>query len=380
MATIVTVVDSSGSYRPTFSWGPFPHSSYLYAVTIDGLTGQVLIYRSADAGATWALYDSSGPTVNLVFGRPAVVQDGSLLRVVYFAVVSSLNAVEHRALNLSTGSWTSAVTSGELVEMTHAPVACAFGPGGIFVAYGKKHSVDGITESLTVVQVFNGSSWGAAQTIKDPSSEFSSPQYCTAAADGGVHLGFLSGTPTIGSHYVKFSTSGTFGSTYFGGNGFNAISFTSGATEYLCVASYSPGDSSIKCNVSAIANPSVWTQKTVYTRNASTEVATGVGAFALVWAGASIHCFFWWRQNSAPLQRLRKSCLPFASSTASWSSPIEIATGSDLSMVMSGYAEGDEARVVYSRSNVTSANYLRFFTEALVSCAVPDCCCYDFAY
>lgn len=380
MATIVTVVNSSGSYRPQYSWGPFPHASYLYVVTIDGLTGQVLIYRSADTGATWTLYNSSGPVVNSSFGRPAVVQDGDLLRVVYFVFVSSLNAVEHRSIDLSTGTWSSAVTSSEQIEMTQSPVACVFGPGGIFVAYAKKHSVGGVTESLTVVQVFNGASWNAAQTIKDTSSDYSIPLYCCPANDGGVHFGLRAGSPTLGSHYVKFSTSETFGTVYSGPNGRVALAFVSGSTEYIAVAFFSPADFAIRCAISALAVPPVWTLKTIYTRNASTEQATGAGAFTLVRSGKSLHCIFWWRQNTAPLQRLRKSCLPFADAAASWSTATEIATASDNTAVMSGYMEGSQSRIVYSRSDVTSANYVRFFTEDMVSCAGPDCCCYDFAY
>lgn len=375
MATIVTIVDSSGSYRPTNSYGPFAYGAYLYVVTCDGLTGQVLVYRSNDSGATWSLYDDTGPD-NLISGgvvvEMGVCLDGSLLRVAYFPDGAGPTwEIEHSALDLDTGTWSSPVASGETVTPAGPIKGCLWAAGGIFAAYTKEFT-SGITSTLTVVQVFNGSTWSAAQTIASGSA-FSTPQYCCTAADGGVHLGFNSS----GQHYVKFSDLEVFGTVYSASTGNSAIAFTSGATEYLCVAFVS--GTLMRCTISAIADPTTWTTKTIYTRDAGTEFAIS-GSYALVRSGGSLHCFFWWVQTDSS-QKLRKSCLPFADGGGAWSTPTEIATqssGDAGSSYMTGYVSGSQARIVYSPRLVSASNYVRYLNETLVGCA--GCCCADYAY
>jgi len=376
VATIVTIVDSSGSYEPTTSYGPFAYGSYLYAVTVDGLTGQVLVYRSSDSGATWSLYDDNGPVTRIfspssVVARMAVCLDGSLIRLGYLPENGlSTCEVTHQAINLDTNTWSAATGSGETITPAAGVEGCNWGAGGIFTAVPKEFT-SGSTAFLTVVQVYDGSSWGTAQTIAqdDP---FSAPSYCCPAADGGVHLGFS----YIGQYYVKFSPSQVFGTVYSAFVGNSAIAFTYQGTEYLCVAFIS--SPSIRCSISAIADPTTWTTKTIYTRDAGTEIGTS-GSYGLFRSGGSLHCLFWWVQSDSS-QKLRKSCLPFTDTAASWSTASQIATqssGDPGSSYLTGYMAGSQARAVYAPRIVSSSNYIRYLTESLDSCS---CCCANFAY
>ena len=376
MASIVTIVDSSGSYQPTQSHGPFAYGSYLYVVCTDGLTGQTLIFRSSDSGATWSLIDDTGPLVRFfpssgIPARMGVCLDGSLIRCAFLPETGvSTCEVTHQAFSLEAFTWSTASASGEVIEPAAGIEGCLWTAGGIFTAVPKVFT-SGSTAFLTVVQVFDGSTWGSAQTIAqdDP---FSAPSYCCPSAAGGVHLGFV----YIGQYYVHFDSSETFGTVYSAFNGNSALAFTYNGTEYLCVAFIS--SPSMRCSISAIADPSTWTTKTIYTRDAGTELAIGA-SYALVRSGGSLHCLFWWVQSDSS-QKLRKSCLPFTNSAADWSTPEQIATQSSSdssSSYMTGDITSGQARMVYAPRIPSSSNYVRYLTESLASCS---CCCSNFAY
>lgn len=398
MATVVNIASEGGTYTPVLAEGPFVYGSMLFAVCAESVGSSVLVYKSTDSGATWALSSSSGPviqsgTIGFTFYRMFMVAcaDGDVIRVFYHDVSDRL---AHRAFDMSSESWGSATQSSDSLNNQTLNAGwkyadCALmSSGKVIVTYQQQYEISsGVFTPRGRVDVWDSGSWSGPQTFADGSLG-AVTRTAVGANSSRAHIFWQ-----VGSDYnhVAMSPSGTIGSTglFVASGGINGLdrhvrTWSYGGTDYVGLP-YSPSEQ-MWAGWAVSADSPTWTRKQAFTK-ATGQFASHDSSAILLPVGASLHMVWSWSQltGSPLLERVYKACIPYTETLPTFSTPEAIysftrGVGADEPIAyIDGYASGSQARILLGCTGAQSGStYLRYLTESLVSCSA--CCCSNFAY
>lgn len=379
-----------------FEPGPYLYGSAIYAVLHDRTNHHVEVWRSTDAGATWAEADAANH--KSVRSSPAAEQvidtferDGdSNLYILY--TVGGGTTLNIAAFDRATNLWGTVITGGPTPTFGGACMLVRLSTGDFRVYF-----TEGAAPFHIGIQTYSGS-WSGTTYAFDPGvTETASFSYflksivadasdnvralATAGSGGNYRMRSYSAAGSLGAlnSWNQFSEMGAPQSNYSG----PGILFAPGDANLLGfpVFLYHNIAATSVCRPAALLAGNVATPESVAGHIVVDNILTDDGssvheAFgSLVWSSPALTLYYSW-MDGVPQFKIRRAC----SKMGAWTAPTDVfvpASGVNQQIrYCSARLLGSNVGILFSSGSIGFGTYERpqYYQEALPSCAADSVC------
>jgi hypothetical protein len=389
---ITTAANMQGSPWISHVWF---RSGAIYYVLDDVANDHIEVWKSGDAGVTWAEQDSANHKQYGVIGFQ-VFRSGDVLHMTYVPFGGTTISVA--PFNLATDTWGTVITGGPTPEIQtgvfqpystakrFASVVLSDGTT-IVSAYSKKKNIGGTDYTEVRMSKYTGS-WGSDQTVFDPAADVIEMSYALQGMGLGAtdRVHFVGCTLNWGTVHRTYrgTTMNTFRRDESSQRAISAPSWpaqplmaTMRNATYLCV----PAIANFAAGATAYYRPAILTisdednpaavREEVIAENARVPIGVDWMGITLAYDSTAQALYAIWSYNagSSPFE-VHRAC----TKGAGWSAPSTVITGTDLiETIGAGVDAGAMGLVIENSASDTPYDWPNYYQDS-PSCSAADPC------